>query len=397
MMEEKLLKTSDEYFADIRPLLDEEVQSALEILIQQPEIQMIVKEILGKSSKEELREIVAVSTSVNEFKRHVMAPAADTIRQKSTFSLTSSGKSYLDRTGREKYLFISNHRDIILDSAFLNLLMLEAGLSLPRIAIGDNLLIMPWIKTLVRMSGSFIVKRKPSIREMLEESKRLSSYIRSSVVLNEESVWLAQSEGRRKNSNDRTQISVLKMLSMSSSERHPADALQDLKITPLSITYEYDPCDYLKAQEMLQKELNPDWTKSPMDDLINMQTGIEGNKGRVHFAITEPLGDLRQICEKAVDSKDAIRMIAEEIDRRIFLNYRFYPNNYVAYDLFYGGTEFKGMYSTKERANFELYLEGQIDKIKVDGKKDSKFLHHKLLEMYAMPLKNHLATKKILR
>lgn len=398
MLDNNIPRTSEDYFLDIRPLLDGEVNAALQELIQQPQIIKIAQQMLpAELSKMGLQKVVESIHSIYDFKSRLLAPVVRGIQEKSTFSLTSSGKSNLDRSGKEKYLFISNHRDIILDSAFLNVIMLEVGLSLPRIAIGDNLLIEPWIKTLVRMADAFIVKRHPSIREMLEESKKLSTYIRSTLAYQEESVWLAQSEGRRKNSDDRTQTSVLKMLTLSSSDRNPADALQPLKIVPLAITYEYDPCDYLKAQEMLQKELNPEWKKSPMDDLLNMQTGLLGYKGRVHFAISEPLGNLNVLIEHAKDNKEALQMIADEIDRQIFLNYRFYPCNYVAYDLLYGGSEFKGMYSIKERANFEIYLHDQIAKIKVEGKKDSEYLLNKLLEMYSMPLKNNLLTKKKLR
>lgn len=391
-------RTSDEYFEDIRPYLDEEVRENLKELLEVDEIKAIVNGlILNNISEQELAKQVDSIDSVNDFKKLFLAPVAREIQKRSTFSLTSSGRSNLDKSGEEKYLFISNHRDIILDSAFLNVILMERGLSLPRVAIGDNLLIKPWIKSLVRMGSAFIVKRKPSIREKIVESRRLSMYIRSSIMYKEESVWLSQSEGRRKNSDDRTQFGVLRMLTLSSEDKDIAKALAPLNITPVSITYEFDPCDYLKAQEMLQKEINPEWQKSPMDDMINMQTGLQGQKGRVHFAITPPLTDLSSITARAEDKKQEIQMIADEIDRQIFLNYRFYPSNYAAYDLLYGGTTFKDMYSTKERANFELYLENQIDKVRVDGKKDSAFLLKKLLEMYSTPLKNHLLAKKELR
>lgn len=391
-------RTRDDYFKDIRPFLDEEVRENLKSLLEVDEIKAIIDGlILNNITEQELAQQVETIDSVNAFKKVLLAPVAREIQKRSTFSLTSSGKSNLDETGEEKYLFISNHRDIILDAAFLNVIMMERGLSLPRVAIGDNLLIKPWIRSLVRMGSAFIVKRKPSMREMLVESKRLSMYIRSCIAYNEESVWLAQSEGRRKNSDDRTQLAVLKMLTMSSDEKDVSKALAPLNITPVAITYEFDPCDYLKAQEMLQKKINPEWKKSPMDDMINMQTGLQGEKGRVHFAISTPLKDLSSITARAEDKKQELQMIADEIDRDIFLNYRFYPSNYAAYDLLYGGTTFKDMYSTKERAHFELYLENQIDKVRVDGKKDSAFLLNKLLEMYSTPLKNHLLAKKELR
>ena len=390
--------TGDPYFEGIRPYLDSEVPAVLRELLGSAEVIGIVRHFFGPLSESELEQMMAGVDGVNSFKKRFLAPVADKIRKASCESLTISGCSHLDRSGGEKYLFISNHRDIILDSAFLNLMMLEHGLSLPRMAIGDNLLIMPWIEQLVRLAGAFIVKRHPSIREMLQESKRLSSYIRSSILHGEESVWLAQSEGRRKNSDDRTQTAILKMLSLSSKERDLAKALTPLHITPMSISYEYDPCDYLKAQEMQEKRDNPEWKKSALDDLQNMRSGLEGNKGRVHIAIGTPLRDLEGLLEHTSTPKDALQVVASEIDRQIFLGYRFYPCNYIAYDLLYGGGSFGSMYSTKERAAFELYLEGQMEKIKVSsGQKDSTFLRGKLLEMYAMPLRNHLKTKGEIR
>lgn len=394
----RIPQTSDPYFEEIRPYLDGEVQEELWELLTSEEVQGIVQHFFGELGEEQLRKMVRHAESVADFKKTFMAPVAHKIREASTESLTISGCSHLDRSGEEKYLFISNHRDIILDSAFLNLMMLQQDLSLPRIAIGDNLLITPWIKALVRLAGAFIVKRKPSMREMLQESKRLSSYIRSSILYREESIWLAQSEGRRKNSDDRTQTAILKMLSLSSDQRDLAKALTPLHITPMAISYEYDPCDYLKAQEMQEKRDNPEWKKSAADDLLNMQSGLQGNKGRVHIAIGTPLQHLEELLEHVDSPKEALQAVADEIDRQIFLNYRFYPCNYIAYDLLYGGDRFASMYATKERAAFELYLEGQIEKIKVaSGQKDRPFLKDKLQEMYAMPLRNHLKTKGEIR
>lgn len=249
----------------------------------------------------------------------------------------------------------------------------------------------------MRLSDAFIVKRKPSMREMLVESKRLSNYIRSSVVGDEASVWLAQSEGRRKNSDDRTQTAVLKMLTLSAEKgQSDQELLEELKITPIAITYEYDPCDYLKAKEMLAKHLDPEWKKSPIDDMINMQTGLLGQKGRVHFSIGETLRDLSALTQSAGSKQEILNVVAQEIDRQIFTNYRLYPNNYVAFDLLHGGRQFEHMYSPKEEQTFVDYLEGQVKKVEA-AEEHQSFVRERILEMYATPLKNHLITTKQMR
>lgn len=363
-------------------------------LIQQPEVHDLAKHLLPPDLSARLPEILDTVECVYDFKTKILSPGLTHLLKSNAFSITTSGRSQFSPTGR--YLFISNHRDIVMDSALINGVTHEAGLSLPRIAIGDNLLLDRVITTLVRLADAFVVKRKPALREALEESLRLSHYIRTTIVGGEASVWLAQREGRTKDSNDTTQTSILKMLAMSSDERDYDKALEPLHLTPVSLSYEYDPCDYLKAKELLQRELDPHFTKSPLDDLLSMQVGIMGDKGRIHISFAKPLTNLHDLSNRVEKRQDVLSEIAKEIDRHIFLGYRFYPNNYIAYDLLNGGNRFAEMYSTKERASFELYLEGQIDKIVME-RKDSNYLLQRLLEMYANPLRNYLITKKELR
>lgn len=396
-MNKGLISTSNAYFESIRPYLDSEVQEVVQHIIKEEALVGIINQVYGEVSEEQFRAMASNCHTIKDFKIKMIKPILDYLLKKTTFSLTMSGKSKMDRSGTVKYLFISNHRDIILDSAFLNYLCIEAELPLPRIAIGDNLLIADWIRDVVRLCDAFIVKRHPSMREMLLESKRLSSYIRSSVSNDEASAWLAQSEGRRKNSDDRTQTAVLKMLTLSADKgQSERDILEELKITPVAITYEYDPCDYLKAREMLAKKLDPEWKKSPMDDMINMQTGLMGQKGRIHFSIGDTLRDLSEVTQSAERKQEVLDLVAKEIDRQIFTNYRFYPNNYIAFDLLHGGRQFEKMYSPKEEQTFIDYLEGQIKKVEAP-EEHYQFVKERILEMYSMPLKNHLITTKQMR
>lgn len=390
--------TTDEYFESIRPAIDSEVKGMIQELLCDPEVQPILEQVFADLTPDQRNAFLGSFDNVVDFKLKVAKVVLAKLVAQTTFSITSSGKSNLDLSGQTKYLFISNHRDIILDSAFLNIECANAGMFPPRIAIGDNLLLRPWIKTLVRLCDAFIVKRKPSIREMLEESLRLSHYIRTSITNGEGSVWIAQREGRAKNSDDRTQPALLKMLTMSAEgTKDPIEALIGLNIVPMSITYEYDPCDYLKAAELLAKELNPDYKKDTMEDYVSMKTGITGQKGRVHMTFGQPLSLDQMQHIKGIESKQKkLEIIAEYIDEQIFLQYRLYPNNYIAYDLLYHVQDFTSMYSRRERLLFELYLEDQIDKAQ-SKTKDREGMTRKLLEMYAMPLYNHLVAKKQIR
>ncbi|MEG1544172.1 MAG: 1-acyl-sn-glycerol-3-phosphate acyltransferase, partial [Tannerellaceae bacterium] len=326
-----------------------------------------------------------------EFKSILAYDAVMTVARQTTFSLTISGRSRLPKD-KKPCTFISNHRDIVLDASFLNVMLYDVGYDMTQVAIGDNLLIRPWIKTLVRLNNSFIVKRGVSVRQMLEVSGTLSAYIHHTIKETKESVWIAQREGRAKDSDDKTQGSMLKMLNMGG-DKDVLTNLMELNIVPVAISYELDPCDFLKAKEFQQKRDDPDFVKSQRDDLLNMETGILNNKGRVHFTIAAPINEALSKLEKGLEKNEVIAAAASIIDKEIYKHYRFYPCNYVAYDMLTGSKRFSTNYGPKDKMLFEDYLQGQLDKI-VLPKKDEAFLRTKILEMYTNPLKNHLANKE---
>ena len=399
MSEETLRKIYEEgYFDDIRPYKDEEVQPVLKGLLSDPETGPMFAGLLRQIGADP--EALSHLKTLREVKEHAIAPVLRDLMSKTSFSVTSSGKSGLDATGTKKYTFVSNHRDIILDSALLNLILLDAGMPMPEIAIGDNLLLMPWIRQVVRLAGAFIVKRSVGVREMLTESKRLSSYMRQNITEGHASQWIAQREGRAKDWNDRTQASVLKMLDMSSEGGQSiSGSLMELNIVPVAFSYEYDPCDYLKALELLQKARGTYRKEHKISDLLSMKTGLMGYKGRVHIAICDPINDLLGQKEEelaGLPKNDQLRLIAELIDDNIFGHYRFYPSNYIAYDLLHGANGNSNLYSKRERLQFELYLEDQLDKLREfkEAKGERDFLYMRLLEMYAYPLKNHKELKR---
>ena len=288
-----------------------------------------------------------------------------------------------------RYTFISNHRDIVLDSALLDKLLIDAGFNTTcEIAIGDNLLKLPWVKDLVRVNKSFIVERALSMREMLMASKRLSEYMHFVIAEKNDNIWIAQREGRAKDSNDRTQEAILKMMVMGG-EGSIIDRLKQLHLVPLAISYEYDPCDYLKAAELQARRNNPSWQKGPMDDVTSMQTGIMGYKGYIHYQCADCIDSYLDTIPADTPKTELFRLIADHIDRQIFAGYRLYPNNYVALDLLHGDSAHADHYTAEDKAQFEAYLKGQLDKIEMEGKDDA-YLREQMLKMYANPAINQM-------
>lgn len=308
---------------------------------------------------------------------------------KTTDGVSSVGIDNLKK--EESYLFISNHRDIVLDAALLNIMFFDNDRNTSEIAIGDNLLIYPWITDLVRLNKSFIVKRKVSIREMLATSKQLSEYIYDTINRRNQSIWLAQREGRSKDSDDRTQGSLLKMLTLYD-RTEPLKALQALNIVPLALSYEYDPCDYLKAKEFQQKRDNPEHVKSQSDDIENMRTGITGYKGKVVFSFGNPINEKLEETTDNVEKSDVLSFVSKSIDTEIFRSYYFFPINWVAYDMMMGTINHSDKYSDSDVENFNSYLDRQIDKIDLPNK-DYNFLRGKIIEMYGNTVKNQLSVK----
>lgn len=292
----------------------------------------------------------------------------------------------------KRYTFISNHRDIVLDSAILDVLLVDNKFTTTcEIAIGDNLLSLPWVKDLVRVNKAFIVERALSMRQMLMSSKRLSDYMHFAVKEKNENIWIAQREGRAKDSNDRTQKSILQMMSMGG-EGSIIERLMQLHLVPLSISYEYDPCDYLKAKEFQLKRDNAEWKKGPTDDLVSMQTGIFGFKGHVHYHAAPCLDGYLAQMDPETPKQDIYNKVATYIDKQIHANYMLYPGNYVALDLLEETSAHADKYTEAEKAIFEQYIAGQLQKIDLPNK-DEAFLRERMLTMYANPVRNYLLSK----
>ena len=381
-------------FDEIRPYEAGEMQQAFDELINDRQFSLVLKGFvpwLPKSVRNGLLKLafIGVKTPL-DFQQRFMKPVVKWIIRKHTDGCTFNEK-LLPRDKSLRYTFVSNHRDIVLDSAFLDVMLVEAGYpTTVEIGIGDNLLIYPWIKRLVRMNKAFTVRRGLSLRETMAASQLMSRYIHHAVTEKKENIWIAQREGRAKDSSDHTQDAVLKMLAMGSSATSglPADNLRDLNIVPLTISYEFDPCDYLKAQEFQQKRDNPNFKKSRQDDLDNMKTGIFGYKGRVRYTCAAPINTW--IDEQSdLPKTEWFKALAERMDCEIYRGYTLYPCNYIALDELEGTNTHVDHYTKSDQERFEKYLAGQLAKIQLPNK-DEAFLRERMLTMYANPLRNYL-------
>lgn len=374
-------------FDEIRPYNDEELPQIFEELIADPAFQKAATDAIPNVPFELLAQKIRACKSKLDFQETFCYGILWKIAVDHTDGLTLDHTALPDKS--KAYTYVSNHRDIILDSGFLSILLIDQGMDTVEIAIGDNLLVYPWIKKLVRVNKSFIVQRALTMRQMLESSARMSRYMHYTINEKKQSIWIAQREGRAKDSNDRTQDSVLKMLAMGG-EGDLIDRLMEMNIAPLAISYEYDPCDFLKAQEFQLKRDIEGYKKTTQDDLISMQTGLFGYKGKVHFQTAPCINDKLEQLDRSLPKQELFSGISACIDRRIHGNYRIYSGNYVAYDWLNNTSEFADHYTSEEKQRFVTYIEQQLGKIKIPNK-DEDFLRGKLLLMYANPLVNYLA------
>ena len=374
-------------FDDIRPLKDGEVKAAIESLLTDEKFKRAVTPIISPIPWDMFSEKLRRYNTVYDFQENVIYTLITKFIEGNIDKLWLANPENVDMT--ESHIYISNHRDIVLDAALFNVLLSENECQTTEVAIGDNLLIYPWITTLVRLNKSFIVKRGVSIRQVIETSKHLSHYIHKTVREDNQSVWIAQREGRAKDSDDRTQTSLLKMLALVSS-KDTLGSIKALNMVPLSISYEYDPCDFLKAKEFQLKRDFADYKKKNEDDLENMLAGISGYKGRVCFKLGKPLNEKIDSISDTTRKGVILEEIAKLIDEEIFKNYEFFPPNYIAYDLIDDSDKFADKYTPEEKESFITYLNNQVNKIDIENK-DIPFLKQKITEMYANTLINHLS------
>lgn len=381
---------------EIAPFDDAQFREKMTRLVEEPGFEHAVRWVLPDVDYPEfVRELLQVPDK-NTLQLKVMGPFLELLAKKTTAGITYDGLENV-KAGTS-YTFITNHRDIVLDASFLNLCFLRNNMPTSEIAIGNNLLIYEWIADLVKLNKSFIVKRDLKMTQALKAAQQLSAYIHYAVMEKGESVWIAQREGRAKDSNDVTQESLMKMLALEGGGSTRQN-LETIHLMPVSISYEYDPNDFLKAKEFLLKSKDPDYHKSQRDDLLSMETGLLQYKGRIHFSMAPSLSP--EIAKISPDAKrlEVIQQACAMVDRQIHLRYRIYPINYVAADLLNDNSAYSSHYTPVEAAAFKDYIEKQIDKVDIPDMTfgDRQYLRKMMFTMYSNPLYNKLAAERAAR
>ena len=380
-----------EVFKDIIPYDDSIFKDKMDQLVQDPGFINAISYVMPPEAIPVLIDELRSLDNKYDFQHKVMHPFMEMLAKSTTSGISLGGAKYFNPS--MSYTFITNHRDIVLDASFLNLAFLRRNWPTSEVAIGNNLLIYDWISDLVKLNKCFIVKRDTGLREGLEAARALSAYIHHAILHKHESIWIAQREGRAKDSSDHTQESLVKMLALGG-EGSFMDRLREINLMPVAISYEYDPNDYLKVREFLMKRRDANFKKSKRDDLFSMETGLLQFKGRLHFQLTPRInGKLDQIGEFS-DRSVAVKSVCHIIDQAIHRSYEIFEINYIAFDMLYGTTRFQQKYTEEKRFEFENYLNTQLDKVDLpDVTADERmFMREMFLTMYSNPLLNKLRT-----
>ena len=367
-------------FDSIRPFYDAEVNEAIHSAVNHPMMKALMEFTFPDIDEEVWKNQLKKTHSIRDFQCNFIYQSVKKVLEKSSEGLTKSGFEKLEPN--TSYLFISNHRDIILDTSLLNVALFDHGLVMTASAIGDNLVKKSFLKTLSKLNRNFLVQRGLPPRELLESSKLLSQYIGQLLLRENRSVWIAQREGRTKDGNDATNPGILKMLSMGSDEKNVMTYFKKIKIVPVSISYEYDPTDALKMPQLLAEANAEIYIKEKNEDFMTLLSGIIGQKKRIHIHVCDVIDKELDIVEAEFDSSNKqVQAVAKLIDDAILKSYKLWPTNYIAYDLLHKTDKFKTYYTENEKSLFERRLEMKIDENNLQ-------MMESFLAMYANPVVN---------
>lgn len=363
-------------YDDIRFFNDAEVQIALKSAVRHPMIKALFQYSFPKKDYEEVKEIILACKSINDFQRDVICRTVERVLEESSAGLSTTGFDSLDPN--LTYLYISNHRDIVLDTSLINMTLFEKGLIRTASAIGDNLVQRPFVNALSKLTRNFIVRRGASPREILLSSKKLSEYIDYLMHKENRSVWIAQRQGRTKDGNDITEQGVLKMIGLAAGKNGIEGYLNNLRIVPVSISYEYDPTDILKVPELLAKQADEEYIKSENEDFNSILKGALGQKKHIHIHAAQPF-HINTL--EGQSTNQVLQRVVQHLDKEIQNNYMLWPTNYVAHDLLTSSSKYKGHYSDHDMQQFERRLRLRVNV--EDHKAVESFLN-----MYARPVLN---------
>lgn len=373
-------------FDDIRPYTDQEIPAAMQRIADSSMLPILVSYVFPDMSTDEIKQMLCSFKTIKDFQMGVMYHVNRQVINQSISEFTFGGLEQLEKD--KSYLFVSNHRDIMLDASLLQNVLVGEGLETSQITFGANLMMNPLVIDIGKSNKMFKVERPGgNAKDFYKGSLHLSQYIRNVIVDEKESVWIAQRNGRTKDGNDQTDQGIIKMFCMSKSE-NKIEALNELNIVPISVSYEWESCDILKAIELYESK-NVKYIKKPGEDLNSILTGILQYKGRVHFQVCPMITKEELLQFDDCTNNEYHRNVARLIDQRILSSYRLWPNNYIAYDMNYGQQRFVGEYTPEEKKAFEKHL----DKLeKYDG--DANILKDILLAIYSNPVKNKLTIEK---
>lgn len=377
-----VLKINMTKFDSIRPYYDSEVNEALKSLLHHPMMKAMMDFTFPEVEDDVWKEQLSRTHSIRDFQVNFVYQSIQRVLERSSEGLTTSGFEKLEPN--TSYLFISNHRDIILDTSLLNVSLIDHGLVMTASAIGDNLVKKDFLLKLSKLNRNFLVQRGLSPRELLQSSKLMAEYMYHLLSKENRSVWIAQREGRTKDGNDATHQGVLKMVGMANDEARIMDFFKKLKIVPVSISYEYDPTDALKMPQLIALSKDEVYIKEKNEDFITLLSGIIGQKKRIHIHVGHVLeNEYEKIIAENDNNNKQIQALAQVIDDSILQSYKLWPTNFIAYDILYKTTRFEHLYNEKERQLFERRLEMRIDA-------DNETMREGFLAMYANPVVNKL-------
>ena len=369
-------------FSDIAPFNDEEAAAALARVSNHPNVPWVSKFLFPDKPKTFLRDMLLDIHTVDQFQQTIMKTAIQWVIDNTTTEFSYDGIEIL-KGMKTPYLAMSNHRDIILDPALTQMILMWNNLPETQICVGDNLLKQKTIELLIRSNRMIKVIRGISARELYLSSQVLSKYIRETITTGKGSVWIAQRQGRTKDGIDVTEQGLLKMIDMSGTKDFVQNFME-VHIIPLSISYEYEPCDIMKARENIIKRHSGTYVKGEDEDLQSIMIGIKQPKGHVHLHVGEPLTE-EEIREASYcDKNDRYQSIRHAVDRRIIEGYRLWKTNYMAYDLVNKGSKYASEYTQQDMENFQGYLAQQL--IKVEATLDRHEMMDELLHIYSNPV-----------
>ena len=369
-------------FSDIAPFNDEEAAAALARVSNHPNVPWVSKFLFPDKPQTFLRDMLLDIHTVDQFQQTIMKTAIQWVIDNTTTEFTYDGIEIL-KGMKTPYLAMSNHRDIILDPALTQMILMWNNLPETQICVGDNLLKQKTIELLIRSNRMIKVIRGISARELYLSSQVLSKYIRETITTGKGSVWIAQRQGRTKDGIDVTEQGLLKMIDMSGTKDFVQNFME-VHIIPLSISYEYEPCDIMKARETIIKRHSGTYVKGEDEDLQSIMIGIKQQKGHVHLHVGEPLTE-EEIREASYcDKNDRYQSIRHAVDRRIIEGYRLWKTNYMAYDLVNKGSKYASEYTQQDMENFQGYLAQQL--IKVESTLDRREMMDELLHIYSNPV-----------